>query len=267
MPYAKRLTSLLLVFAVASDVLPAQSKSRDPKVKESLERFLDAIRAKDFAQDNEAVRIIDELLPQYEGMHPRDQADFMKALTRVFSGKKREPGEPILYKATITALGTLGEDAGKLLVKIYQRSPFDKERDWVAMRETILASIGRTRDEKQAEFLLERALRDHNDRIKAAAGKALGEYEDSDYDLRKDLVKQLIRNYGKIEGDSRSPQINEINVIVRRQTLQTIADPWNTALSRLTTVSFRTAEEWQHWYNKNKDDREAWGVKRGSEPR
>ncbi len=254
------LCGLLFAMGVAAQADEAGAKKKpDPEVAAQLKMFKSALSEKDFTGDERAIEIIDRLLPAAAEMHPKDRQNFIKTLHTVFRGRKRDPGEPALYKATVVALGSLGPESGRTLKNIYEKAPFGtKPRDWVTMRELVLENLGKASDEKQAKFLLDEATRGHEDRIKAAAGKALGNYEESDFAFRRDLVKKLLVDYGRIEGDTKSNQLEDPNVITRKRTLAAISDPWNEALARLTGQRFRTAEEWTHWFNKNKTDKESW---------
>lgn len=232
---------------------PAAKKKPDPEVAAKLDTFDDAIKDKDFALDTKAIEIIDELTQKWADLHAKDQGAFLKALDSVFKVRKRTPEQPGLYKSTVFALGTVGGDkASEALVKVYDKKPFDED-EWLNMRADILENIGRTKADKQIDFLVDRATKDPVDPIKAAAGKALRHFAGTDSDVRKDIVKRLLRDYAKIEGDSQSLDGNSAVAATRKRTLAAIADPWNTALKELTGQDIKTAEEWQHWYNKNKD--------------
>jgi hypothetical protein len=242
--------------------LPAQDetptpKEPDPEIEKKLTTFDQAIDDRKFERDGEAVAIIDELLPKFEGMHQKDQKAFVKALDSVFKARKRKPDQPALYRASVAALGTVGKDASKILVGVFDKKPFDDE-EWRDLQVLILENIGRTKDESQVKFLIDRATRDPDDAIKAAAGKALGYFGESKFKVREEIFKQLVRDYMKIEGDTKTQQPNDDLAATRRRTLQAIADPWNATLGKLTGQELRTAEEWQHWYNKNKGKEKAW---------
>jgi len=259
--HALLITSCLLAApAWAQKEAASTKKSRDPKIAEQLKDFKAALAEKKFLGDDRAIGIIDTLLEAWPEMHPKDRKDSLKAIEKVFKGKKRKPGTPALYQAAVVALGSMGPDSGKILAKIYDRPPFgNKPRDWISMRELVLESAGRSKDEKQIKFLLDEATRGYEDRIKAAAGKALGQFAESDFKVRKEIVSKLLVDYGRIEGDTKSNQFNDPQVITRKRTLGAIADPWNRTLSRLTGQQFRTSEEWYAWYNKHKNSKKGWG--------
>ena len=77
--------------------------------------------------------------------------------------------------------------------------------------------------------------------------------------MRQEIFKDLQINYAKIEGDSKaSLDPGDSLVATRKRTLAAIADPWNETLSQLSGQNFRTAEEWQRWWNENKNKKKSW---------
>lgn len=256
----------LLLAALALLVVPLhaqddkEAKKPDPEVAAKLETFTEAVKKdKKFERDQEAIGIIDELLKIYPDMHPKDQRDFLRALDSVFTPRHRKPELPSLYKATVFALGEIkGPDAAGILVKYIDRKPFD-DKDWLSLQEDMLENIGRCHDEKQIDYLTKKAKQDPTDGIKRAAGKALRHFEDLELPVRKEIFSDLLIYYAKIEGDSKSSlDTGDAVVATAKRTYAAIADPWNQTLAALSGQSFRTAEEWQHWYNKNKNDAKAW---------
>lgn len=258
-----RPAAALLAFAFTALPLCCQEdekKEPDPEVAEKLDVFEDAIRERDFSRDREAVGIVDELLQKHqEGMHPKDEKDVLEAFRKVFRQKPRKPSQPQLYEATVAALGEIGGPyASRILVEIVDRKPFDDE-EWLAFRERVYEAIGKTEDERQIDFLVKAATRSPIDGVKRAAGKALRHFEGSDLKIRKDIFKDLLTNYGKIEGDAKSSlDPGDSLVATRKRTLAAIADSWNETLGALSGQSFRTAEEWYKWYNDHKNDPKAW---------
>jgi hypothetical protein len=257
---------VLIAFAVSAFCLPAQEdaaakKEPDPKVEALLDDLDKAVKDRKFELDKRAVEIIDGLQARYEDLHPKDQRSFLNSLAKVFRAKKRKPDTPgQLYEATLTCIGTIGgKDASRVLLRVYKSKQFD-DREWikVGMQQVLLENLGRTKDEKMIEILVDVATRDPSDPIKAAAGKALRHFSESKQPVRKDIVKRLLRDYGKIEGEANGLDLNSEIRTTRRRTLAAIADVWNTTLQAMTGQKFRTAEDWQHWYTKNKTDPKAW---------
>lgn len=235
-------------------------KKRDPEVAEKVDAFEKAISDKKMERDGEAVTLIDELLQKHQaGMHEKDQADVLKALDRVFAVRPRKPEQPALYRAAVAALGEIGGPvASRVLVKNVEKKPFDDE-EWLALQESMYEAIGKAHDPKQIDFLVETAIRDPVDGVQRAAAKALRHFEDLELPERQEIFKELSKYYAKVEGDSKSSlDTGDTNVATAQRKLAAIADAFNTTLTALSGQQLRTAEEWQRWWNKNKDDRKAW---------
>ena len=240
----------------------AAKKLPDPEVKALLQDFEVAIKHRKFALEKRAVEIMDGLQARYEDLHPKDQSDFRRALAKVFKAKpKRKPDTPgQLYEATLTCLGTIGgKDASQILLHLHKSKRFD-DREWirVGMQQVLLENLGRTKDEKVIDVLMKDATRDPSDPIKAVAGKALRHFSESKQRVRKDIVKKLVRDYGTIEGKANGLDLNSEVRTTSRRTLAAIRDLWNTTLQAMTGQKFRTAEDWQRWYSKNKTSPKAW---------
>jgi hypothetical protein len=237
-----------------------EKKKRDPEVAEQLETFEKAIADSKFERDAEAVQLIEDLLKkQKAGMHEKDEHDFLKALGKVFTQRPRKPEQPQLYTATVACLGEIGGPvASRTLVTMVVRKPFD-DQEWLSLQELMFENIGKTKDERQIDFLVKSAVRDPVDQIKKAAGKALRHFEDADLKTRQSIFKDLLTNYGQIHGDANaSLDPGDALVATRRRTLAAIADAWNQTLGALSGQSFQTAPQWYEWWNDHKNDPKAW---------
>lgn len=255
------------LIAMALFVLPLRAqdddkkKEQDPEIEQKLEVFEDAIEDRKFERDQEAVKIIDELLQkQKAGLHVKDEKDVVDALASVFRQRPRKPEQPQLYEATVAALGEIGGSrAAQVLKKVAEDKPFDDD-EWLAFREKIYEAIGKTKEERQVkDFLVKAATQSPIDGVKRAAGKALRHFEDADLKVRQDIFKDLLTNYGTIYGGAHD-NLDPGDAVrqTRAATLKAIADPWNQTLAALSGQSFRTAPEWYEWWNDNKNDRKAW---------
>ncbi|MGE0144109.1 MAG: HEAT repeat domain-containing protein [Planctomycetota bacterium] len=241
------------------DEKPAPAKP-DPAVAEKIKELHKAVAEPKFTRDGDAVRIIDELQQAYADMHPKDQSAVIGGLSKVFQiGKKRPLDQPGLYRGAVFALGKIGgPDAAKVILGLLGRDPF-KSRDWQSFQEDLYENLGKTKDEKQIEFLIDMATNDPEDGIKAAAGKALRHYDELKLAQRKDIFKRLLVDYEKIEGDSKANlDTGDPVVATRKRTLARIRDPWNGTLGVMSGQAFGTAVEWRKWWNDFKDDAKAW---------
>lgn len=248
-------SALVLVLGAALAAQEDGDKKPDPEVQAKIKEFEKAIADRKMERDQEAVGMIDELLKNYADLHEKDQRSFIKALDKVFKQRPRKPENQGLYKATVTALGTIGGDVpAKILVSAYKNKAFDDD-EWLSFREEILENIGLTKDERQIDFLLDRATRDPVDGVKRGAGKALRHFRESDQKVRKDIFSKLLIDYAKIEGDAHgSLDPGDAVAQTRQRTLKAIADPWNETLSALSGAQHRTAVDWQSWWNDNKHE-------------
>ncbi|MEM7200858.1 MAG: HEAT repeat domain-containing protein [Planctomycetota bacterium] len=166
---------------------------------------------------------------------------------------KRPPERRGVFKAAAYALGEIGPDGSRSLVKAYNSSKYQPERDWVGLRADFLKALGRTKDVKQVEFLIDRAARDHEDEILRAAGIALGHFDEAKQKVRKNIVKELVKKLNEIFNKSRQSVDPGDPVMARaKYTLAAIERDWNQTLRKLTGQDFKTAPEWQRFYNKNK---------------
>ncbi len=262
-PLLTALSALLFVSAPLLAQKDASAKKLpNPEVAKKLKEFSTAIKDKKFKRDSVATGIIDELLQDFEEMHPKDKESFTKSLGSVFKGRntRRKADNPGLFRAAVFALGDMGSKdqktapaASKILVTAYGKKPFSKKQ-WMGLRENMLENVGKTKDVKQKDFLVDEATRSPHDGIKAAAGKAIRYYAELKLGERKVIFKKLLRNYAKVEDQStKNIDPGDMAVQTAKRTLQKIADPWNTTLAALTGEEFRTAERWQRFWNKNKD--------------
>lgn len=247
--------SLLLAPSLAQAPANQQppAKGPDKEVAESLALLKDVVADKKFARDPEGVQAIDKLLIKSKaGLDPKDQAAMIKGLEGVLTTGKLRPPENIgLYIGAVEALGYCGVDGAKVLHDTYINKRFPEKREWVAFREHVLKNLGRTKDEAQIKFLTNEALRSPEAALSAAAGGALGNFDESKESLRKEIVSDLIKGRGELE--EKASQIGtNIEAGNAKDRLAALGDKWNTTLSKLTKQNFTTFREWQTWHNKNK---------------
>jgi hypothetical protein len=238
---------------------PPPAKGPDKEVADKLAVLKDVVADKEskgdkkFAHDAEGVEAIDKLLIKSKaGLDAKDQAAIVKGLENVLTGGKlRPPDNTVLYVGAVVALGYCGVDGAKVLHDAYVNKRFPEKKEWVPFREQVLKNLGRTKDESQIKFLTNEALRSPEPALSAAAGEALGNFEESKEVLRKEIVSDLIKGRGEIE--EKASQIGtNIEAQNAKDRLATLGDKWNTTLAKLTKQNFTTFREWQTWHNKNK---------------
>src|SRR5262249_38123454 len=156
------------------------------------------------------------------------------------------------YTATAVALGHLGKDGAKPLLETIKSNRFPEKKEWVPLRETLLKQLGKTKDEAIVEFLIKIARQHPEPALQAAAGEALGNFDDSKEALRKDIVNNLLIRYGEFA--SLASVIDPANIQAQnaRNALAVIQGKWNETLRRMTKQNFDQYQQWNEWYNKNK---------------
>jgi hypothetical protein len=231
-------------------------KDPDPEVKAKADELKDVVADKKFARDEEGKAIIDALLQKLQaGVNGKDEATIHDAFEEVFKRGKVRPHDSVgLYYAAATALGYCGSDGAKALKAAYEGKRFPDKKEWVPLREQLLKNLGHTKDESMVKFLVDEARRNPEAALQAAAGEALGNFEDSKESIRKEIVGDLLVRYGELA--ELASQIGSANIQAQnaRDRLATLSDKWNTTLGKLTRQNFTTFREWQQWYNKNKNE-------------
>lgn len=243
----------LTIAAAAQD--PAPAKGPDKEIAEKIAVLKEVVADKKFAREEEGLKVIDELLQKSRaGVDPKDQGAIVKALDNVLTGgtKVRPPDNTALYSGAAAALGYCGAEGAKVLKGAYANKRFPEKKDWVPLREQLLKNLGRTKDESMVKFLTNEARRNPEAALQAAAGEALGNFEESKETIRKDIVGELLVTYGELA--ELASQMGSSNIAAQnaQDRLAALSDKWNTALAKLTRQNFSTFREWQAWYNKNK---------------
>lgn len=256
---AALLAALATGFGGLTAQAPAVAAKPDPRVKEQLKQYAKFIKDRKGGKDTEAKEIIDKLLQKFDSLHPKDQADYAKTISQSLLSPrcKRKPGRDGIYRTTIFALGRTGEHGGKYLAKAFEnKAKFKGKKEWLNLRAQMLEHLGRTKDEKYIDFLLDVALKDPNDSLMANAGGALKHYKDTPLKkVRKPMVKRLIKKFAQIY-DNANKNLDPGDLV--RQTwanrLAAVSDPWNTALQALTKQQLRSPNKWNTFWNKEKGE-------------
>jgi hypothetical protein len=259
------LRALLSFLSVVALALPSAAqkdpaKGPDKEVAEKIALLKEVVADKKFARDAEGLQVIDQLLQKTQaqpGPDPKDQKDIVKALEHVLSqGKARPHDKTELYVGAAQALGYCGADGAKVLHGAYlNKNRYPEKPDWVPFREHVLKNLGRTKDETMVKFLVKEARQNPEAALQAAAGEALGNFDESKEALRKEIVGELLVRYGEL--DEKASQIGtNIEAQNAQDRLAALQEKWNGTLAKLTRQNHTKLREWQVWYNKNKD--KAW---------
>src|SRR5262245_42558464 len=256
-----RRCSLAWLLCAVSGVSSAQGdaaanapKQPDKEVAEKLAALKDVVEDRKCARDGEAPDLITVLVQKWQaGLADKDKKDVVKGLGAVFStGKLREPEKAQLYIATAAALGQLGPDGSKPLQDAFEGKKIPDKEAWVPLREAMLKAIGRTKDETRIKFLLDVARRDPQAPLQAAAGEALGNFDESKQELRKEIFGGLLIQWGEYDSRARVIDPADIEAQNQRKRLAVISGKWNETLRKVSKQQFDNFPEWQEWWNKNK---------------
>lgn len=248
-----------LALAVAMPALaqdPAPPKGPDKEVAEKIATLKECVLDKKFARDDEALQMIDGLLQKLKaGLDEKDRQAITKALEgALLQGAKVRPHDNTrLYTGAATALGYCGAEGAKALKGAYQNKRFPEKKEWVPLREVFLRSLGKTKDESMVKFLTNEAVRSPEAALQAAAGEALGNFDEAKEAIRKEIVADLITKWGELE--EKASQMGSANIEAQNASdrLSQLRDKWNTTIARLTRQNFHKHLEWQAWHNKNKN--------------
>ena len=251
---------LLVSLLALTATLPAQGGAGaapdkpDKEVAEKLKALKAVVADVKFEHDAEGLDIITVLVQKWRaGLGEKDQKDIVKGLEDVLLKGKVRPADRIqLYTGAAAALAETGAMGAESLKKGFDSERFGKS-PYVPLREALLKSLGKTRNEKMVEFLIKIARNDPEAAFQAAAGEALGQFEASDQKIRKEIVDQLLVKYGSMDSRASSPDPADIEAQNIRDRLAVLSGRWNDALRRLTKQNFDKFIDWQNWNNKNKN--------------
>ncbi len=253
------LIGAMLPFAVGSlsaqaEPAPASANKPDKEVAEKLALLKEVVEDRKCARDAEGLDLITVLVQKWQaGLADKDKRDVVKGLEGALNkGKLREPDKAQIYTATATALGQLGPEGAKPLQSAFEGKRFPQKAPWVPLRETMLKALGKAKDEAMIKFLCDTARSDPEPPLQAAAGEALGNFDDAKEAIRKDIVASLLNQYGTMDSKARVIDPADIEAQNMRKRLAVIQGKWNDTLRRLTKQTFDTYPEWQEWWNKNK---------------
>ncbi len=247
-------TFLLFTLTAAAGQDPAPAKAPDKEVAEKIAELKVVVLDRKMARDEEGRALIDALLQKLQaGVDPKDAASITKAFEDVLTkGKLRPTDHTALYVGAAAALAYCGADGAKVLKDAYASKRFPDKKDWVPLREQLLKNLGRTKDESMVKFLVDEARRQPEAALQAAAGEALGNFEDSKEAIRKEIVGELLIRYGELAELASQTGANNIEVQNAQDRLNTLSEKWNATLSKLTRQNFNTFRDWQSWHNKHR---------------
>lgn len=232
-------------------------KQRDPEVKAKADALKRAVSDRRMSQDQDAIGIIEDLVVKYRApMHRSDRRTVEMGVAAVFTtGRRREPEMLALYHAAANALGEMGRSGALVLVRIHDGNRFPDRNEWVPLRAILLENVGKTKEEAMVKFLIDEAVRAHQKALMAAAGAALGNFNESRQTIRKEIVNKLLVKWGELDARWREGNIDpqDIEAQTAQEYMAAISDRWNDTLTKLTGAKLRQHPAWQDWWNDNKN--------------
>jgi hypothetical protein len=218
------------------------------------------VNAKKGNRDREAIEVMDGLMRRYGDLDKKGQKRVATAVGKILTGQraKRSPENAQLFEHGILALGQMGKLGSGLLQKAYDKKKFKGKRrkDWVGLRAGMLVALGSTKDPAAIEFLLKKANGDNYDKLKGAAGGALGEFAGVSKKQRRDICAKLIRTLVTSQSQSHNLEIGAIEREGYRRRFEATRVPWTRTLQRLTGQRETDPVKWQRMLNKKKLFRE-----------
>jgi hypothetical protein len=223
----------------------AVATSDDLTAKELVEGMSDYLKKK---EDDRVVTLLEILQQRFHFFVEDEQKMVVKAVGKCLNARRPE-GANEVYKSSLAALGAMGEDGEKVTLKSLKNNNVKKRREVLA---AALGSIAMHKNRRNIKTLEDFLV--HSDGIVvAASAAALGVYAQEEEKVRKPVVEQLVKTYGNLSALAHSRPKEPVH----RDKLNVVEKPILESLEKLTGLSYKTAPEWEKWYNNNKKKR--WG--------
>jgi hypothetical protein len=252
----RSIAALALVAVAAAQNPPAPAAPPvDPTLPDRMKDLKALVADTKMLGDMQALGLMQKLTQGLEHRNPKDKERLAKGFGDVFrTGKVRTGPKEALYRETADELAKLGADGSKEIAKAIADPRF---KDNHALQAHFYLALGRTKDDKQVDMLLETTTRSPIDDLRAAAGEALGNFTELDVRPRREVVKAIVREWGSLHSKATTADPTDPNAPIdmapqnARQTLRAVEGKWATTLTRLTGQSHSGFMEWQRWLNKN----------------
>lgn len=246
-PLSPRVDAAPAPIRAAEDPAPVPDKR--PEVEKLLATFKGHIDKKG-AEDRDAIAVIDKLNQEFANSGPKDKAAIVSALGKVFDLRRTEEKEGVpnngLFISAATVLGYMAPESTKTIVAGIDNKNLKKQ---VAVRATLIRSLGKTRDTKEAVDPLINLLQDKDAPIVSAAGEALGEFAGADQATRKKAFEALM----KVVTAAHDAKDSNPNDTTARERYDTIVAAIVSSLGKLSKqTDLRQPDDFRNWWNKNK---------------
>ena len=237
----------MLAAALAAFVTwSAPTLAQDFTAAELLEGLSSFIKKRN---DSNAVGTISEISARFAGFNEKDQKAVVKAVSGALN-KKRKKNQNELYIAALKALGGMGEEGAKALLKSLKNNNVKKR---VPVLAECLFALSVHKNPKHIDTFVG-FLKNSEPKVVAAAADSLGVYVDQPEKVRKKVVEELVKSYAGFASlaASRGPREPIFKTRLGQVERQMLA-----SLTKLTGKKNDDAPKWQTWYNKNKKAK--WG--------
>ena len=212
--------------------------------------------AKKGNSDRAAIETLDGLMRGYGDLDKKGQRRVATAVGKILTGPrpKRSPKSAQLFEHGILALGQMGKLGSKPLQQAYKNKKFQgkQRQEWVGLRAGMLVALGATKDPAAIRFLLKKADGDNYDKLKGAAGGALGEFAGVSKKERRKICAKLIRTLVTSQTQSHNLEIGAIEREGYRRRFEATRGPWTKTLQKLTGQRETDPVKWQRMLNKKK---------------
>lgn len=250
-----RVPLLALALAAAAAAQAAAVPPVDPALPEQLKQLRVFLTDSKMLSDMQAIGLMQKLSQGLDARNPKDKERLAKAFGDVFrAGKLRTGPKEVLYRETADELAKFADLGAPEIAKAIGDTRWKDNRPLLAH---MVLALGRTKDPKQVDWLVETTTRSPIDELRAAAGEALGNYTDLDLRPRRDVVKAIVREWGSLHARATTPDPTDPSAPIdpgprnARETLRFVEGKWSATLAKLTGVSHSGFVEWQRWLNKN----------------
>lgn len=233
--------SLALLLSVGVHAQSQQAKNPKP-TKESKKLLSDAIDALKAAQKEdlelETKRCMTLIATRFNGGDKALKGTAIKSLAKQL--KKRDVE---MKEAVIKALSETGPEAAKVLIAEVKKPT---AKNSLSYKCDVIAAIGRLRDPKSIDYLL-KFLHNKDIAVTVAGIEALAPYKESKTPYRKEIVKELLKFYGPLEGAARMPNAKK-SLIQKHQNLRGAFE--GTLRAVTGKADAKTAAAWSRWFRK-----------------
>ena len=192
-------------------------------------------------EDEKAIELIDELIVVHRKAEPDEIKKLVKVLRKTFDLRRKKDA---LFLAVAAAFSELGAEGEKALIAALKHKKLRKRPEVIAQ---CLRALGDFKNPKNVKTIV-RYLENDDPEIIGAAAESLGSYRRAKETTRKQADEGMVKCYVKAQKQvERNPDEEEWENRLDRFELRII-----NSLSELTGETYRTASEWDEWFEENK---------------